>query len=87
MQMGLLWFDNDPRRDLALKVQDAANRYREKFGSTPNACYVNQGELTGTDLVVALGGKPGQTLRVMPARNVLPHHFWVGFEEAATGRS
>ncbi len=82
MQMGLLWFDNDPHRDLAAKIMDAAGRYREKFGSAPDTCYVNQGELNGQNLTLALGGAPQARLRVVPASNVLPHHFWVGVEGA-----
>jgi hypothetical protein len=41
MQEGLLWFDADPKRDLAEKVRSAADRYRFKFGRWPNLCYVN----------------------------------------------
>jgi hypothetical protein len=36
-----LWFDSDPKRDLAEKVARAADRYRFKFGRRPNLCYVN----------------------------------------------
>ena len=41
MQVGLLWFDNDPHRGLAGKIEDAARRYREKYGRPPDTCYVN----------------------------------------------
>ncbi len=81
MQTGLLWYDNDPGRGLAAKVEEAALRYREKFGNLPNTCYVNQAELTEQSLAVSLAGRPG-ALRVLPARNILPHHFWVGIEES-----
>jgi hypothetical protein len=80
MQIGLLWFDNDPHRGLAAKVEDAARRYREKFGVTPNTCYVNQAALTGQ--TTAQGQPVSAVLRVVPANNILPHHFWVGVEEA-----
>ena len=81
MQVGLLWFDSDPARALGVKIQEAARRYREKFGVPPDTCYVNSGA------VGLLGGSdPGQfgsvaALRVVPAANILPHHFWVGVEE------
>jgi hypothetical protein len=45
MQEGLLWFDADPKRDLAEKVRSAADRYRFKFGRSPNLCYVNPSTL------------------------------------------
>ncbi len=41
MQVGLLWFDNDPLRGLSSKIEDAARCYREKFGRPPDTCYVN----------------------------------------------
>lgn len=81
MQAGLLWFDNDPNRALAAKIADAARRYREKFGVPPDTCYVNQAALNGG----ASGpvSQPGDIpLRIIPAANILPHHFWVGVEEA-----
>jgi hypothetical protein len=41
VQEGLLWFDADPKRDLADKVARAADRYRFKFGRRPDLCYVH----------------------------------------------
>jgi len=80
MQIGLLWFDNDPRRGLTAKIEDAARRYREKFGAPPNACYVNQAALDA-QMTAAQGQLFPAALRVIPASNILPHHFWVGVEE------
>lgn len=74
MQIGLLWFDNDPSREVAAKVEDAAQRYREKFGVPPNTCYVNQAAWTGDTSV-------STTVRIIPVVNILPNHFWVGVEE------
>jgi hypothetical protein len=81
MQTGLLWFDNDPSRGLAAKVEDAARRYREKFGLPPDTCYVCEAALQGRELTVTLPGVQGRSLRVLPASNVLAHHFWVGIED------
>jgi len=83
MQTGLLWFDNNPSRELAAKVQDAAGRYREKFGAVPTTCYVNEGALGVQDRVVSLPNAPGKALRLIPASNILPNHFWIGVEEAS----
>jgi hypothetical protein len=86
MQTGLLWFDNTPGRELASKVEDAARRYREKFGSAPNTCYVNQLALAGSELTLPVPGVQGKALRVIAANNILPNHFWVGVEEACEQR-
>ena len=74
MQEGLLWFDADPKRDLAEKVARAADRYRFKFGRRPNLCYVHTSMLDHGS--VELNG-----VRLVPADNVLKHHFWIGVEE------
>jgi hypothetical protein len=78
MLMGLLWFDNDPHRSVVAKVEEAARRYREKFGITPNTCYVNQATLNGQELTVPFEGR---ALRVLPASNILAHHFWIGKDD------
>ena len=75
MQEGLLWFDANPKRDLADKVSLAADRYRVKFGRRPNLCYVHSSMLD-SDAVEFDG------VRLVPANNVLKHHFWIGIEEA-----
>ncbi|RME34788.1 MAG: hypothetical protein D6793_08165 [Thermoflexia bacterium] len=88
--IGLLWFDDDPRRELREKVEQAAWRYVEKFGRCPTVCYVHPSMMEGN----GGGGQPlvlefrdtsrrGQVLRltVRPRRTVLRHHLWVGEEE------
>jgi hypothetical protein len=73
MKEGLLWFDNNPRRELADKVGQAATRYQFKFGRKPTVCYVNEADLNGQN-----GDVKG--IRVQPGVNVLRHHFWIGVE-------
>jgi hypothetical protein len=72
---GLLWFDADPKRDLAEKVARAAERYRFKFGRRPNLCYVNAAALDAGSIEI-------DGIRLVPAANVLKHHFWIGEEES-----
>ena len=73
---GLLWFDADPKRDIADKIAAAADRYQFKFGHRPNLCYVHTSMLdTGS---VELNG-----VRVVPVHNVLKFHFWIGVEQEA----
>jgi hypothetical protein len=76
MKEGLLWYDDNPARELADKVGRAARRYRQKFGAVPNVCYVHPSALGGNGQVHQVGG-----LRVASLPSVLRHHFWVGQEK------
>jgi len=97
MKVGLLWYDDDPGRDLAEKVGRAARRYRQKFGTSPNICYVHRSVLhppaSSPPRVLAVAGQAPQGeagngkvrkvggVRVSPSPTVLRHHFWLGREE------
>ena len=72
MKIGMLWLDDDRRRSLEEKVRRAAEFYENKYGQSPNRCYVN-------DTMLAEERKVGH-LWVRPAANVLPHHFWIGVQ-------
>jgi hypothetical protein len=75
MEWGLLWYDDDPKRDLAEKVSRAAERYRRKFGESPNVCYVHPSLLDGEQPQIV-----GE-IRVLPRRNTSPNYFWIGIEK------
>ena len=76
MKVGLLWYDDDPGRDLAEKVGRAARRYRQKFGTPANVCYVHPSAFSSNGQVRKVG-----EVRVAPLPSMLRHHFWVGREE------
>jgi hypothetical protein len=82
MEIGLLWYDDDPRRGLEDKVGRAAQRYREKYGRWPNTCYVHPGVVADylvQDLRVACRSRRQRaTIRVVSAPNILLHHYWLG---------
>jgi hypothetical protein len=82
MNVGLLWYDGDPRRSLEDKIGRAAQRYREKYGRWPNTCYVHP-----QAVAAPAGQQEGlacrledsrQAIRVVSAPNVLLHHLWLG---------
>jgi hypothetical protein len=73
MEEGLLWFDNDAKRDLAQKVGRAAQHYRRKFGRPPNVCYVHPSLLID-------GAQRIDGVHVVALPSVLRHHFWIGEE-------
>jgi hypothetical protein len=87
MKAGLLWYDDDPRRGLEDKVQQAALRYREKYGRWPNTCYVHPQvveEHLEPELQVVCSRKQRRVIRIVSAPNILLHHYWLG---EATGES
>jgi len=74
MKIGLLWFDNDPKRSLEDKISAGAERYVAKFGVRPNACFVNPAVLEKEKAQI-------EGLQVLTAQNILPHHFWLGVQK------
>ncbi|MBN1177987.1 MAG: hypothetical protein JXD18_02165 [Anaerolineae bacterium] len=74
MKQGLLWFDDDAKRDLAQKVGLAAQYYCQKFGRRPNTCYVHPSVLPETAQKI-------DGVRITTLPSILKHHFWVGEEE------
>jgi hypothetical protein len=71
MEIGMLWFDNDPKLDLKSKVHKAAQYYKEKYGQDANLCFVHPSmtpdEKTDAGAVVVYSNS-----------TVQPHHLWIG---------
>jgi hypothetical protein len=65
---------------LVAKIEDAARRYREKFGQTPDTCYISNTVMTDAGMQQMLSSL---AVRVVPSTTIRPHHFWVGREEAS----
>ena len=70
MKEGMLWLDADKHRQLNEKIQRAVDYYESKYGHLPELCMVNRKSVKG---VMAVGD-----VQVEPAKNALPHHFWLG---------
>ena len=71
MPWGLLWYDAAKWRTLEEKVQQAAERYVEKYGRRPNTCFVHPEDLG--DRVVKV-----KDCKVIASPTVLRYHFWIG---------
>ncbi len=71
MNIGMLWYDNDSKADLATKIQRAADYYQVKYGKAPNLCLVNPRTLGSNTW-------KGTGIEVKTTRSVLPNHFWLG---------
>lgn len=74
MDIGMLWFDNDPKSDLASKVTKAADYYRGKYGEEPNLCFVHPSMLPEKKT------KAG-AVAIRVNNTVLPHHLWIGVQQ------
>jgi hypothetical protein len=72
MKVGMLWLDDDRRTGIEEKIRQAAEYYLQKFGRAPDTCLVNKGMIEAELLI--------DTIHVLPVRNVLPNHFWIGNE-------
>ena len=86
MNIGMLWFDNDPKAGLTTKVERAAAYYHTKYGRTPTLCFVHPSMLAenaqasknpssgeGSNSGYAVAG-----VEVRSTRSVLPNHLWIG---------
>ena len=76
MNIGMLWFDNDPKTDLSVKIEQAAKYYQNKYGQAPNHCIVNPS---------MLAKQKSETSGVKVTFNptILPNHLWIGINTAS----
>jgi hypothetical protein len=75
MQMGLLWFDDNPKVSFVAKIEKAARRYRERFGRAPDMCYVHPQTLAGVEELPV-------HVRVIKRATVQPNNFWIGVKSS-----
>jgi len=78
MNLGMLWFDNDPKASLQVKIERAAAYYMEKYGKKPNVCFVHPSmlphdEADKNDKKVIRG-----EIEIRLSKSVMPNHFWIG---------
>jgi len=97
MNLGMLWFDNDPKVALDIKVERAATYYRNKYGKTPTLCFVHPTMFPGAketglnDRTVETPAEAAPlsesymagSIEVRKNRSVLPNHFWLGVNGSA----
>ena len=74
MDIGMLWFDNDPKSDFVSKIAKAADYYRNKYGQEPNLCFVHPSMITEKET------HAGQ-IAVCSTKTIIPHHFWIGVQQ------
>jgi hypothetical protein len=74
----MLWFDNDSRAELPVKIERAAQYYRAKYGKIPNVCFVHPSmlntEISENQNKTFIRGE----IELRTSKSVLPNHFWIG---------
>lgn len=89
MNIGMLWFDNDPKSNLDIKIERAARYYREKYGKAPTLCFVHPSMLRNgnprkntpnndEEEPAAVKNFAACGVEIRLNHSVLPNHFWIG---------
>lgn len=71
MNIGMLWYDNDPITDLNSKIIQAAHYYKKKYGIAANQCMVNP-KMLPENLKVS------KQIKIVGNPTILPNHIWIG---------
>lgn len=66
------WFDDNPKKTTALKIEEAIAAYVHRFKVRPNVVLVNEGDRADVKGVV-----------VRVESYIRRNNFWVGWEDAA----
>ena len=74
MNIGMLWYDNDPQKGIEDKVDQAATYYQEKYGKEPDLCFVHSSMKNKA---------PSQagTVEIRSSGTVMPNYFWIGVNQ------
>lgn len=83
MNIGMLWFDNDPKAEVGVKIERAATYYRSKYGRTPNLCFVHPsmvGAANGANGSNGNSNLKSGTVLVRTSSSIRPNHFWIGVD-------
>ncbi|MBN1305369.1 MAG: hypothetical protein JXA13_13105 [Anaerolineales bacterium] len=83
MHIGMLWYDNDSKTTLPIKVQKAVDYYCNKYGHKPNLCLVHPSMIE----ITASSPENNYEISIRPYPPILPGHLWIGIEDklAITG--
>lgn len=82
MDIGMLWFDNDKGKDMQSKVSRAAVYYREKYGTSPNLCFVHPSMLPAGQTNSGIPNEETNLstgdVEIRATISIIPNHFWIG---------
>ncbi len=72
MDIGLLWYDDDKKKTLEVKINEASVRYHARFGVLPNVCHVHG---NGDEARKQVG-----KIAIVPNPAIRPNYYWLGVE-------
>ena len=68
--MYLGWYDDNPKKSVQIKIEEAIEAYEDRFGTHPNVVLVNEHEATNVE---------GVEIQVRPF--IRRFNYWVGWRE------
>ncbi len=74
--MFFVWYDDNPKKSVNVKIDEAILRYKQKYGTVPNVCMVS--EKTQSNEVDGVATHLG--IKVRTAKTVPQNYFWIGRE-------
>lgn len=74
--MFLAWFDDNPKKSLMDKIDEAIGCYEERFETVPNLCLVNVKDNVA---------HPKLSVKVV--KTVQPNNFWIGYGDVGPDAS
>jgi hypothetical protein len=80
MNIGMLWFDNDPKTEVGSKIDRAASYYRTKYGKAPNLCFVHPSMVGLAPASNGNGATKSGEIEVRTSASIRPNHFWIGVD-------
>ncbi len=66
----LAWYDDDRKKPAREKIDEAVERFIEKYGYSPNLCLVSDSEPVEHEELV-----------VRSVHRVARHNYWLGYDE------
>jgi len=71
--MYFVWYDDNPKKPITAKIDEAVLRYKQKFGKNPSICKLSEKMQTQSGEQVA-------GVKVQAAKNIPQNYFWIGNE-------
>lgn len=73
--MYFVWYDDNPKKSISAKIDEAVVRYKQKYGKAPKVCMLNEKTQTEDYAGVAANG-----FQVLPVKHIRQNYFWIGME-------